>query len=90
METAKKAGSKAKKQTNITQILRALFFIILCLFIVNIYYLSTKDQLVPQILNAYSAFVNFSLSIPTPILMLIGYSIVIFFIGYFVGVKKKK
>ncbi|MFD2214628.1 hypothetical protein [Metabacillus endolithicus] len=90
METAKKAGSKAKKQTNITQIIRALFFIILCLFIVNIYYLSTKDQLVPQILKAYSAIVNFSLSIPTPILMLIGYSIVIFYIGYFVGVKKKK
>ncbi|UGB28908.1 hypothetical protein [Metabacillus sp. B2-18] len=89
METAKKTGSKAKKQTNITQIFRALFFIILCLFIVNIYYLSTKDQLVPQILKAYSALVNFSLSITTPILMLIGYSIVIFYFGYFVGMKKK-
>jgi ABC-type methionine transport system permease subunit len=90
METAKKSGTKAKKKTNIAQISRALFFIILCLFIVNIYYLSTKDQLLPQILKAYSALVNFSQSIPTPILMLICYSIVIFYIGYLVGMKKKK
>lgn len=89
MEAAKKPRNKTNKQVSFVHILRASFFITMGLLIVNIYYLSTKDQLLPQLLKIYSASLSFVQSIPTFILIMIGYSILIFSFGYYIGKRKK-
>jgi hypothetical protein len=90
MDAAKNTQNKSKrKEPPLTPILRASLFIMLGLLIVYLYYLSTEDRLLKQVLVISSAFVTFFTSIPQPILILIGYTMLIFYIGYLVGKKKK-
>jgi hypothetical protein len=90
MDAAKNSQNKAKRKSiPITPILRAAFFIMLGLLIVYLYFLSTEDQLLKQLLNVSSSLVTLSKSIPQPILILIGYTMLIFYIGFLVGKKKK-
>lgn len=90
MDATKNTQNKAKrKDTPITPILRASFFIMLGLLIVYLYYLSTEDRLHKLVLTISSALVTFFTSIPQPILILIGYTMLIFYIGYLVGKKTK-
>ncbi|HZH62584.1 MAG TPA: hypothetical protein VEY70_24080 [Metabacillus sp.] len=80
---------KRKKEITFIQILRPASFIIIGLLIVHIYYLSTIDQLLPQIMKIYIGLIHFVQSIPTSILLIIGYSLLIFYMGYIVGKKTK-
>ncbi len=84
-----KNKGKQNKETKYMQLLRASFFIFFGLFIVHLYYLSTKDQLLPQILKISTALFTFIQTIPTSILMIIGYTILIFYVGYKVGKRTK-
>jgi hypothetical protein len=92
MDAAKNTQNKRKrirrKGTPITKILRAFLFITIGLLIVFLYYLYTKDKLLIYILQLSSAFITFIKSIPMPIYMMIGYTILIFYVGYLVGKRR--
>ncbi|PMC39052.1 hypothetical protein CJ195_03685 [Bacillus sp. UMB0899] len=83
----KKPTQKSKKDISFMQKLRPIFLIIFCLFIVYVYYLSTIDQLLPQIIKIFSALISYAQSIPTSILLIIGYTLIIFYVGFIVGKK---
>ncbi|MGM0875757.1 MAG: hypothetical protein ACQEWV_13405 [Bacillota bacterium] len=92
MDAAKNTQNKSKrdqrKGTPIPLMLRASFFITIGLLIVYIYYLSTEGKLLNQLLKISSTLVTFFKSIPMPILIIIGYTILIFYVGYQVGKKR--
>jgi hypothetical protein len=92
MDAAKNIQNKRKrvrrKGTPVRQILRAFLFITIGLLIVFIYYLYTKDKLLIYILQLSSAFITFIKCIPMPIYMMIGYTILIFYVGYLVGKRR--
>lgn len=92
MDAAKNTHNKRKrvrrKGTPIRQILRALLFITIGLLIVFLYYLYTEETLLIYILQLSSAFITFIKSIPMPIFMMIGYTILIFYVGYLVGKRR--
>ncbi|MCV9885867.1 hypothetical protein [Metabacillus halosaccharovorans] len=85
-KTAKKKGNKER---TIIKLFRPIFIIVFCLLIVHVYYLSTIDQLVPQLMKLSAALIMFAKSIPTSILLVFGYTLVIFYAGYIVGKKLK-
>lgn len=93
MDATKNTPSKSKrghrKETPLPLILRALFFITIGLLIVYIYYLSTEDQLLKQLVKLTSAIVTIFKSIPMPIFIIIGYTLLIFYVGFQVGRRKK-
>ncbi|WP_338786378.1 hypothetical protein [Metabacillus sp. FJAT-53654] len=92
MDATKNNPSKSKrghrKETPLPLILRALFFITIGILIVYIYYLSTEDQLLKQLIKMSSVIVTIFKSVPMPIFIIIGYTLLIFYAGYQVGRKK--
>ncbi len=89
-EVKKKSNKTSKKDKNYIQKLRPIVLIIFCLFIVYVYYLFTIDQLMPQLINLYSSLITFAQSIPRSFLMIIGYTLIIFYAGFIVGKKVKR
>lgn len=85
----KTANKKSNKERAIIKLFRPIFIIVFCLLIVHVYYLSTIDQLLPQLMKLSAALITFAKSIPTSILLVLGYTLVIFYAGYIVGKKLK-
>lgn len=83
------SNKKGKKEISFIKLIRPAFFIVICLILVYVYYLSTIDQLLPQLMKLYGALIHFAQSIPTSILLIIGYTLMIFYAGYLVGRKLK-
>ena len=83
-----KRNRTRKKGTSFRQIFRASLFLVTGLLIVYIYYLMTEDKLLSQIVKLSSIFVTFIKSIPMPVFFIMGYTILIFYVGYLVGKKK--
>ncbi|MBO1514181.1 hypothetical protein [Metabacillus bambusae] len=93
MDTTQNTQSKSKrghrKETPLPLMIRALFFITIGLLIVYIYYLSTEDLLLKQLVKLSSAIITIFKSVPMPFFIIIGYTLLIFYVGYQVGRKKK-
>ena len=85
----KTANKKGNKERIIIKLFRPIFIIVFCLLIVHVYYLSTIDQLVPQLMKLSADLIMFAKSITTSILLVFGYTLVIFYAGYIVGKKLK-
>jgi ABC-type methionine transport system permease subunit len=87
--TPNKSKSGHRMDTSIRLMLRASFFIFIGVLIVYMYYLSTEDKLLNQLLKMSSMIVSTLKSVPLPILIIIGYTMVVFYVGYQVGKNKK-
>jgi hypothetical protein len=87
--TQTKRNHTRKKGASFRQILRVSFFLVIGLLIVYIYYLMTEDKLLSQIVKLSSIFVTFIKSIPMPVFFIIGYTILVFYVGYLVGKKRQ-